>query len=597
MKIRRNLNFKITSRFLVLFALAFSILIIVISTLFSSKLNSELKVVSGQKLGLIAAELNNSLKEIRTLHFNLIHDDYLQILMHEYNNITEDSDNINEAQRDEVALQIRNRVTQSLSKYSSVRSAFMVSNKIEILSPVYGVEPYSSLLLRSGEYEYFINSQMTGRFSSANGFPINKDNLPYEEKYTITYFGHYYDKNTYEDLGSLAINYAKLSLQTAIEPMFSSSFEYSFVMDENNNFVVCSKNCPETIPDEILNSGASSTIQIEGRSYAVISDTLTDYNNWRIYGVIDYDSIMQPVNKIIVISVLVALAVLILVFITSMRIAGNITTPLKALGKAMSRLGKGKWETLPEPEKPDEIGLLTIGYNSMVGSLEILTERIAKDKDEKKEIEISMLKARLELLQTQINPHFIHNTLNTMNYMAQKDGAQDLSKIITAFNALLRASMSTQNMFYTVQEEVENLRHYIDIQLSRYDIQLECMYDVSDESKFIMIPKLILQPLVENSLFHGIVPKGGGKITIKICNENCRLWVSVIDNGAGIPKDKLKQIIEGSIENNRGYNSIGLANVTDRLVLAYGEASRLVMDSLENQGTTISFSIPIGKDI
>jgi len=593
MKFANNLTFKITRQYLILFALAFLILISVISSLYSSKLNAELNMVTKQKLGLIATELNNETKSIKNLHYDLIHDNEMQELMHSYNNAINDVVADNFELKDEITMKIMDKLSQKFYKYSSIRSTFMISNEKKVLNPTYSGSSDEQRLLKASEFNRFIDSQLTGRFSSANGFPINDESLSYDNKYTITYLGYYYDKYTYENLGVLAINYSKLSLLSNIEPLFSNAFDYAFVLDENNNIVLCSKNCPDSIPEEIINTNNSITITADKRSYAVFSTVLSDYNNWRLYGVIDYQNIVEPVNAIIRLSIFVSLAVIFLVFITSMRIAAHITTPLKSLGKAMLHLGKGKWITMDEPKKPDEIGNLIIGYNKMVQSLELLTDNITKEKNEKKEIEIKMLKARLDLLQTQINPHFIHNTLNTMNYMAQKENNIELSKIIIAFNALLRASMSTKNMFYTVEEEIENLKHYFNIQLNRYEIELKYNFDISEDSRLIQIPKLILQPLVENSLFHGIVPKGGGRIDINACIADNRLWMSVIDNGAGIPKDTIEQILNGTNKNARGYNSIGLSNVIDRLILAYGETSRLVIDSVEDNGTTISFSIPI----
>lgn len=590
MKITQRLNFKITSRFIALFVLAFAVLIITVSSLFTEKLHSELVLVAQQKLNVAATSLSHSLSEIKALHSTVGHDIRLQSLMQEYAQNAGKPPAATEHDDKWYAAEIRERLAQIVSPYASVRSAVMIAPDCKILDPIYSSEPYAAALLRGAEYDKFTASQLNGRFSAPNTFPYIVADPSYSQLSTVTYLGHFYNSDTYEELGALAINFSKLALTTQMEPTFSTGFDYVFVANEADVPVLRSESCPDTVPQEIMGASGGGIVQSGGRSYTVFSEPVSNYYNWRVYGVIDYQSILSPVRRITYITAITAFLVLLLTFITGTRVASSITRPLSRIAQAMSSVRKGKWETVPEPEELDEVGELTLGYNKMVASLEQMEERIREEQSAKKEIEIAMLQSRLDLLQSQINPHFIHNTLNTMNYMAQKDGAYDLSRLIVSFNGLLRTSMSTQNMLNTVADEIENLRRYIEIQLSRYDIDLRCVYDVSDEAQLVMLPKLILQPLVENSLFHGIVPKGGGTITVRACVENERLWVAVIDDGAGITAARVHQIMEGTLPNTRGYSSIGLPNVSDRLVLAYGEASRLVVESEENHGTTISFS-------
>jgi two-component system sensor histidine kinase YesM len=140
--------------------------------------------------------------------------------------------------------------------------------------------------------------------------------------------------------------------------------------------------------------------------------------------------------------------------------------------------------------------------------------------------------------------------------------------------------------------EIENLHHYLNIQLKRYDVELAFLVDAPEDTLSIEVPKLLLQPLVENSLFHGILPLGKGTIKLVARLAEGRLWITLIDDGAGIPPDVLDKLLMGAPPNARGYNQIGLNNVNDRLKLYYGPSSHLVIESREMHGTAIGFSVP-----
>lgn len=287
MRLTQRLNFKITTRFILLFVLAFTLILLITGMLFTEKLNSELVLVAQQKLNLVSTQLNHSLDEIKSLYFSLVHDATLQAIMKDYNShekaVAEGSVNEDtEASSENYVLEIRERLSKIISPYASVRSAVMISNDREILDPIYGVEPYTSLLLNAGEYDDFFASQLTGRFSAANTFPINIKNPEYYEQYTVTYMAHYYDNSTYEDLGSIAINYAKLALLSDIEPVFSNGFDYAFVVNENGDLVLRSPNCPGEIPRQIINADSSDIVTHSGKSFAVFRETIADYHNWKI---------------------------------------------------------------------------------------------------------------------------------------------------------------------------------------------------------------------------------------------------------------------------------------------------------------------------
>jgi len=260
----------------------------------------------------------------------------------------------------------------------------------------------------------------------------------------------------------------------------------------------------------------------------------------------------------------------------------------------MLDVGKGEWSLVKQTSDTDEIQKLVSGFNTMVENLQQLSSDIVLEQEKKKKAEVSMVETQLKLLQSQINPHFIHNTLNTMNYLAKKEGNTKLSEMIFSFNSLLRSSMSYDEMFVSIAEEIENLRNFINIQKMRYDDEVEIKFicNVESEADEAILPKLIVQPLVENALYHGIAPTDGGVISVTVGVRDNRLSIEVRDDGIGINNAVLEEISRGKHLKARRSGQMGIDNVNERLLLYYGESSRLNIKSIPDEGTVISFTIP-----
>ncbi|MDF2590535.1 MAG: integral rane sensor signal transduction histidine kinase, partial [Clostridia bacterium] len=443
-------------------------------------------------------------------------------------------------------------------------------------------------------YSYFINEGMLGRFSVPTTFPLDILEPSEIQKNTITYFGCYYNTLTYENLGYLAINVRKNSLFSDISSLCDNTFDTTCIIDEKNNIIYQNGS---DFPLEIANNLDSYTsyekpIKIGGLSYLLYSKEVETYPRWRVIGLLNYQQVTDKITDLYYIVLLISVILLILVIFISFYISQHITVPIRTISCAMGILGEGKYPEKAAVTTHDELYDLVTGFNNMVDNIKRLNTELITKQEEQKKYEVAIVKSQLDLLQSQINPHFIHNTLNTMNYMAQKAGAAELAQTITSFNALLRTSISRGNHLTTVAEEVENLYNYMNIQKQRYDIPLEFICSVPEEIRFGLVPKLILQPLVENALFHGIAPMRGGTITVSFLLEDSDLHIYVSDTGAGMSDEQLKLMLSGSMPNPKGYNNIGLSNVSERLILNYGTESQLKISSTLRQGTKISFKIP-----
>lgn len=218
-------------------------------------------------------------------------------------------------------------------------------------------------------------------------------------------------------------------------------------------------------------------------------------------------------------------------------------------------------------------------------------------KEEIHKLEVKAVEAQLNLLQSQINPHFIHNTLNTVSYLALKHNAKDIKDLITSFNILLRSSMSIDTVFISIEEELECVKSYLNIQKYRYDDIFDFQYEVPDELKTCKIPKLILQPLIENSLLHGIIPKEQrGLISVAFEKMEQDIKVTVCDNGIGMDEDLTNLINKRNKKYKEGFNNIGLTNVIKRLHLYFGQEYPFDIKSTLNKGTVVTFYIPLNYE-
>ncbi len=559
----------------------------VISMIYTMQWKKEMSQVVLQKMDLIENYANKQIGEVRNIHETMLENSKIQNFMNAVKAGEETS-----ADREDVFQWMQ----QYKEKNANIISCLLINNQGRILDTRSENSIYVGLIEGNEYYSEAVSSKRMSYFSVPATFPLQKTNPTYEDKNTVTYYGRYYDNENYETTGYLILNWKKSGLFDHINEVCGSTFEHAFILNDMGKIVYQYDEIPEqvykSIADKKNRGDGTKDVVLLGDRYLLCYRTIDDYPDWKFYGLISYEKMETPLRKVYVTLVFITLGMLLLVAWISFGIADGITKPIYHILKAMKQMGRGEF---PEPVKvtsEDEMRELASGFNAMVYNIHDLQEKIIQDQNKQKETEVSMIKSKLDLLQSQINPHFIHNTLNTMKYMAQIEGNDKLVQTIIAFNTLLRSSMNTGKEFITVSEEIDNINHYLDIQKQRYDAEVRVECFVFDDVDLALIPKLILQPLVENSLFHGIVPKGKGTIKIIFRKEGSKLSISVSDDGVGIASKKQEHILEEKENSQRGYNNIGLTNVNERLNLYYGKESKLLILSSAEYGTFISFRIP-----
>ncbi|HBF36881.1 MAG TPA: hypothetical protein DDW50_06130, partial [Firmicutes bacterium] len=287
-----------------------------------------------------------------------------------------------------------------------------------------------------------------------------------------------------------------------------------------------------------------------------------------------------------------------------------LSKPIHKLADAALKMSNGNLDIKKIVVKAkDDIGILADSFNKMNISLKLFVEDLTEKsilaqklhEEELKNIEMQHLLKEVEFqaLQSQVNPHFLFNTLNVIAHTAMFENAEKTKKLIQSLAALFRYSLDKKNKETTLEKELQITMEYINIQQYRFGdrIKIEIMCNTAIDSVFI--PRFTLQPLVENSVIHGLEPKGdGGTLRIKIFRKSQNVVIKIIDNGVGIARNELKKLLNYEAINSTGQStSIGIANVMGRLNYYFNGEAVFKITSKIGKGTVISIALPTGKEV
>lgn len=267
---------------------------------------------------------------------------------------------------------------------------------------------------------------------------------------------------------------------------------------------------------------------------------------------------------------------------------------VKRLSRHMQKVTNEKFDLIRIEEGNDEIGGLIQNFNIMTARINSLINNVYKLEIQKKDLEMERVRAELNFLQSQMNPHFLFNTLNAILVVCTKNNYSDVTDIIKSLSKLLRRLLGWKEDIVPLEEEILFIEMYLKIEKFRFRDKFEYELDIAPEALHYKIPKMSIQPLVENACKHGIqAVEGEGVVKIAASVSDDRLCVSVKDNGKGIEPEKHREMLISMRSESTSGNSIGIRNVYRRLELYYNDLVRFNIDSKPNQGTTVSFEIPI----
>ncbi|SCW55984.1 two-component system, sensor histidine kinase YesM [Paenibacillus tianmuensis] len=315
--------------------------------------------------------------------------------------------------------------------------------------------------------------------------------------------------------------------------------------------------------------------------------TIATVNNigWKIIGVSYMDEIVTAKKEIGGFIAWLLLFVVVFVLLISAFMSAKISQPIRRLERSMSKVEQGVFDIHIQVQGDDEVGRLSRRFNYMVARIRELMGQIIREQEAKR-------RGELEVLHAQIHPHFLYNTLNSVVRLAGGGKSEEVITMITALSKFFRISLSKGQTIISVEDELEHVRNYLIIQKMRYKNKFEFAIEAEPEVLGCRTLKLILQPIVENAIYHGIemmADEGFIRITAELAGEKVRL--QVIDNGLGIPVDKLERLLPGEAASGEG-SSVGLRNVHERIRLGYGEAYELEIESRLEEGTTVTLWLP-----
>lgn len=402
------------------------------------------------------------------------------------------------------------------------------------------------------------------------------------------------DPKTGEVLGVILFDIRHDIIKKSINSVTIGEKGFVFVTDADNSIVYAPVNNVVYRVNPLWLSGSGNafvTAKIGGGNYQIHSEK-SAYTGWRTVGVFSSDEVMASVNTIIYILFGCILFTILIVLFSSFQLAETITKPIFKLQSLMKQAEGGDLSVRFNSKYNDEIGELGLSFNHMIDQIGNLIRMVYVEQQNKRF-------AELKSLQEQIKPHFLYNTLDTISWMARDYGATDIVRLVDALTSMFRIGLSHGKDMISVREEITHVSNYLYIQKIRYKDKLNYRIEVDEKLSGFQVPKLILQPLVENAIYHGVKEKrGGGSITITAHRDDGLLVFKVRDDGAGIPADRL-ELLNHQLSSHTELDqkqSFGLFYIQERIQLCYGKQYGISIESTEGEETVVTVILPANED-
>ncbi|MCE3203275.1 sensor histidine kinase [Paenibacillus sonchi] len=402
--------------------------------------------------------------------------------------------------------------------------------------------------------------------------------------------------------GVLVINVNSNKLTSILN---QESFD-TMIVDDQNNIIASNRKEREgkTLADisfdtKLLGRGSGSyEAVVDGEPSQIVIDELSPQasrNALRVVSVFSIDSIVKEPNRIIRLALSVIAISVVLAFLLIFSFSSLFSRRLLHLSKHINRVGTGDFDTSLQIDGKDEIALLARQFNSMVRSIHDLMLEVQVSNEQNSLLQQKQNDIRFKMLASQINPHFLFNALESIRMEAHMKNQQEIARVVRLLGQMMRSSLEVGRSKVTLKQELDMVRCYLEIQQFRYEERLKYHFIVDPAIESLSMPPLIIQPLVENAVIHGLDNTlEGAVVTVEIRYEQDHAVFTITDNGVGITRDRLEQIrITLETQEEQEGARIGLRNVHDRLKLSYGEKYGLTIESHPDEGTRISFRIPM----
>lgn len=387
---------------------------------------------------------------------------------------------------------------------------------------------------------------------------------------------------------------------SGIEQLFakvnSGGMCYVYLMDQSGNIIYHPKQ--NLIYSQLFDENNETAVGYEDGTHReefqgeerIVAVKTVGYTGWKIVSVIPRENLHKNWNEINTVWITVlAIAILLLIFVNQL-LSSKITQPIRRLEESVKQL------ELECPEKiyvggSEEIKHLGRTIRSMVEQMRRLMDDVVREQEEKR-------KNELDALQSQINPHFLYNTLDSIVWMIESERYEEAISMVTSLANLFRISLSKGKTIITVEEEFQHAKNYISIQKVRYKNKFDVSFSLEEKLKDYLTIKLIIQPILENAIYYGMeAMDGDGEILVQGYEKDGEILIDIIDNGIGMPPEQVEHLLkEGSSKRKRG-SGIGLRNVDQRIKLYFGERYGLHIKSEPDVGTKVTIYLPMKLEV
>lgn len=409
------------------------------------------------------------------------------------------------------------------------------------------------------------------------------------EKSKIVYLNPVMENVTGKAIGVIAVE-VNTSSFTNLLLNNQSDFKnhYTVIVNKEGNVITSNKNIQHGWLSSALKSFNEGTRNFEtewrGDTYYIYGQ-YNGITGWRTFSSILLSELFPNAtilrnNIVLIVFIAIAIACIIVYYLSL-----TYTRPIEQLSVAMKRVQDGEYSISLPVKRNDEIGKMLKTFNYMTDTINHLISEVY-------EVKIAQKNAELGALQAQINPHFLYNSLDSLNWMLIDRGDYDISDLVISLSEILKYSVHGGKAFVTLEEELKYIESYLQIQKNRFEERLTYEIKREKETDRVYIPRMILQPIVENAILHGLdyAPKGGD---IKIYSEivDNRLLIVIQDNGAGMDEEQLGKLKNKIKEGAFDSDSIGIQNVERRIRLYYGAGYGLSIESVKDQGTKVMITL------
>lgn len=388
----------------------------------------------------------------------------------------------------------------------------------------------------------------------------------------------------------LVVTLSKTKLLNLVHALLPSERAQIYLLDETGSIIAGSD---DATAEQLMGWRSDERlIAVEARS---------KYYRWSLLLFQPYSEVYAQSEQIRLYTyIIIGISVLLALWI-SWTVYSGIASPVQRLIQGMERAGSGNFNVKLEHDRQDEFGYLTQSFNQMILDQKKLIEQGYEQR-------LRLAVTELKFLQTQINPHFLYNTLDSIYWAAKNYEADEISEMVLNLSRFFRLSLNKGTDTFSVEDTVSHLHYYVRVQQLRFLDKFAAIYDVQEESKSVPIMKLLLQPLVENAILHGLEQREeGGELRVSARLDGDNLVMTVADNGHGIPEDRLSYIREElerifapqssgllPVRDNAA-DLFGLRNVASRIRIVYGKRARMEIDSREGEGTSVTIRLPLER--